>query len=89
MNFPDSLIVILLIAVLNVAVYIVFKKYLYKKQDAGMKFLAVNISKDIVWLVVSLAIIEKTKENFLFIAICFIVASVIIYWSVIKLINRS
>ena len=62
---------------------------MYRKSDAGMKFLAINISKDIIWLIVSLIIIEKTKENFLFIVICFIIASLLIYIPIIKLINKS
>lgn len=59
------------------------------KPDAGMKFLTVNIAKDIVWLVISLMIIDKTKENFLFIVICFVVASLFIYTAIIKQINKS
>jgi hypothetical protein len=89
MNFLDSFIIVLLIALLNIIVYIVFKKYLYGKQDAGMKFLVINLSKDLVWLITSLIIIEKTKANFLFIVICFLVASFLIYLPIIKLINKS
>jgi hypothetical protein len=54
-----------------------------------MKFLATNLSKDIIWLIISLIIIDKTRDNFLFIVICFIVGSFLIYLSVIKLINKS
>ncbi|WP_294210714.1 hypothetical protein [uncultured Chryseobacterium sp.] len=89
MNIGNCLIVLLLAVLLNIVVYMVFRKYLYGKPDAGMKFLAVNIFKDIVWLVVSLMIADKTRENFLFIVICFIVASILIYGSVIKRINKS
>ncbi|KNB60292.1 hypothetical protein AR438_09550 [Chryseobacterium aquaticum] len=89
MNFLDSFIVISLIAVLNIIVFIIFKKYLYGKENAGMRFVLLNISKDIVWLVISLLVIEKNKANFLFIIICFIVASVTIYTPVIKQINKS
>lgn len=89
MNFLDSFIIVLLIALLNIIVYIVFKKYLYGKQDAGMRFLVINLSKDLVWLITSLIIIEKTKANFLFIVICFLVASFLIYLPIIKLINKS
>ncbi len=89
MNFLDSFIVISLIAVLNIIVFIIFKKYLYGKENAGMRFVLLNISKDIVWLVVSLLVIEKNKANFLFIIICFIVASVTIYTPVIKQINKT
>jgi Co/Zn/Cd efflux system component len=89
MNFWDSFIVISLIAILNIIVFIIFKKYLYRKENAGMKFLTLNISKDLLWLIISLLIIEKTKNNFLLIIICFIVASVTIYTPVIKQINKS
>ncbi|MDF2552487.1 MAG: hypothetical protein K0R77_1762 [Chryseobacterium sp.] len=88
MNFWDSFIVISLIAILNIIVFIIFKKYLYGKENAGMKFLTLNISKDLLWLIISLLIIEKTKNNFLLIIICFIVASVTIYTPVIKQINK-
>ncbi|CAA7386863.1 hypothetical protein CHRY9393_01164 [Chryseobacterium fistulae] len=89
MNFRDIFIIVFLITFLNSVVYILFKKYLHGKPDAGMKFLAVNILKDIIWLIVSLSIIDKTKEGFLSLVICFIVASFLIYLPVIKLINRS
>lgn len=89
MNFLDSFIIVLLIALLNIIVYMIFKKYLYGKQDAGMKFLVINLSKDLIWLITSLIIIEKTKANFLFIVICFLVASFLIYLPIIKLINKS
>ncbi len=89
MNIWNSLIIVLLIIVLNSIVYILFKRYLYGKPDAGMKFLVVNLSKDVVWLIISLLIIDKTKADFLFIVICFIIASFLIYLSIIKLINKS
>ncbi|OVE56641.1 hypothetical protein B0E34_14040 [Chryseobacterium mucoviscidosis] len=89
MNFMDSLIVILLILVLNITAYAIFKNYIYGKVNAGMKFLLINMPKDIIWLIISLIIIDKTIENFLFIVICFIVASLLIYIPVIRLINKS
>ncbi|EJL70475.1 hypothetical protein PMI13_02810 [Chryseobacterium populi] len=89
MNFTDSCIIVLLLVIFNCIVYMIFKRYLYMKPDAGMKFLTVNIAKDIVWLVISLMIIDKTKENFLFIVICFVVASLFIYTAIIKQINKS
>lgn len=89
MNFLDSFIVISLIAILNIIVFIIFKKHLYGKENAGMRFVLLNISKDILWLVISLLVIDKTKANFLFVIICFIVASVTIYTPVIKQINKS
>ncbi|ALR30494.1 hypothetical protein ATE47_08110 [Chryseobacterium sp. IHB B 17019] len=89
MNFWDSFIIIFLLLFLNIIIFIVFKRYLYGKPDAGMKFLATNLSKDIIWLIISLIIIDKTRDNFLFIVICFIVGSFLIYLSVIKLINKS
>jgi len=89
MNFWDSFIIIFLAAFLNIVIYILFKKYLYGKPDAGMKFLTMNIGKDIFWLITSLIIIDKTRENLLFMIICFIIGSFLIYLSIIKLINKS
>ena len=89
MNFWDSFIIIFLVIVLNITIFIVFKRYLYGKPDAAMKFLAINLSKDIIWLIISLIMIDKTRDNFLFIIICFIIGSFLIYSSVIKLINKS
>lgn len=89
MNIWNSLIIVILIIILNSIVYILFKRYLYGKPDAGMKFLLVNLSKDVVWLIISLLIIDKTKADFLFIVVCFIIASFLIYLSIIKLINKS
>ncbi|PQA92728.1 hypothetical protein SAMN05421796_11089 [Chryseobacterium piscicola] len=88
MYFFDCFIVVLLMLIFNSATYIIFKKYLYRKDDAAMKFLTLNITKDLVWLVISLLIISKTKENFLLLVVCFIISSFIIYLSVIKLINK-
>lgn len=89
MNFFDVFIIIMLAVVLNTAVYIIFKKFLYKREDAALKFLTVNIPKDIIWMLISLLIIEKTKENFLFLLACFVIASFLIYLLIIKLINKS
>lgn len=89
MNFSDVFIIVALAVVLNTAVYIIFKKYLHGREDAALKFLTFNIPKDIIWLVVSLLIIDKTKENFLFLLVCFIIASFLIYLPIIKLINKS
>ncbi|CAD7814252.1 hypothetical protein CHRY9390_02777 [Chryseobacterium aquaeductus] len=88
-SFFDSFIVISSIAVLNIIVFVIFKKYLYGKENAGMKFLTINIAKDLLWIVISLLIIEKNKANFLLIIVCFIVASVTIYTPIIKHINKS
>lgn len=89
MNFLDSFIIVVLAVIFNTAVYIIFKKFLYKRQDAALKFLTVNIPKDVVWLLISLLIIDKTKENFLFLLACFVIASFLIYLPIIKLINKS
>lgn len=88
MSFLNYFIIVLLTAVFNIIVYAIFKKYLCGRADAGMKFLVINISKDIIWLIVSLMIIEKTKTDFIFISVCFIVASVLIYLPVIRLMNK-
>ncbi|MDR6923809.1 hypothetical protein J2Y40_004705 [Chryseobacterium sp. 2987] len=89
MNFLEVFIVIALVAVFNIAVYIIFKKYFYGRENAGLRFLTVNIPKDVIWLLISLLIIDKTNENFLFLLGCFVVASFLIYMPIIKLINKS
>jgi len=89
MNFLDVFIVIALAVVLNIAVYIIFKKYFYGRENAALRFLTVNIPKDVIWLLISLLIIDKTNENFLFLLGCFVVASFLIYMPIIKLINKS
>ncbi len=89
MNFLEGFIIIALAAVLNTAVYIIFKKYFYGRENAGLRFLTVNIPKDVIWLLISLLIIDKTNENFLFLLGCFVVASFLIYMPIIKLINKS
>ncbi|KQS92714.1 hypothetical protein ASG21_09835 [Chryseobacterium sp. Leaf394] len=89
MYFFDCFIVILLILIFNSAVYIIFKKYMYGKENSAMKFLVLNIGKDVVWLAISLVLMEKSKGNFLFLVVCFIISSFLIYLSVIKLINKS
>lgn len=89
MYFFDCFVVILLMLIFNLAVYFIFRKYMYGKENSAMKFLALNMGKDVVWLVISLVMIEKTRENFLFLVVCFIISSFLIYLSVIKLINKS
>lgn len=89
MNFWNSFIIIALLLVSNSIVYVIFNKYLYNKPNAGMRFLAVNMSKDIIWLIISLFIIDKTKANFLLIVICFMIGSFLIYYPIIKRINKS
>ncbi|WP_185113206.1 MULTISPECIES: hypothetical protein [unclassified Chryseobacterium] len=75
--------------ILNLMVYIIFKRYMYKKDDAAMKFLVVNITKDVLWMAISLMLIEKARPNFIFLVVCFVISSCLMYWSVIKLINKS
>lgn len=89
MNFWVAIVIIFSIIVLNIIVYFLFKKFLYGKPDAAMKFLVINIAKDILWLGISLAVIEKTNTNFIFLLICFLISSFIIYFLVIKAINKS
>ncbi|SDL99360.1 hypothetical protein SAMN05216273_11051 [Chryseobacterium taihuense] len=89
MNFSAAFIIILLIVLLNILIYMIFKKFLYKKPDAAMRFLVINIAKDILWLGFSLFIIDKTRANFLFLVICFLASSFFIYYLVIRAVNKS
>lgn len=89
MKFLDSFIIVFLITILNIVIFLIFKKYLHRKENEGMKFLTLNIFKDLLWLIISLLIIDKTKPNFLLIVICFIASSFLIYRAVIRQINKS
>ncbi|ASW73373.1 hypothetical protein IQ37_03415 [Chryseobacterium piperi] len=89
MNFWNVFIIVFLIGVFNSIVYIIFKRYLQDKPNAAMRFLMVNIVKDVIWFVISLLLIDKTRSNFIFLIICFVAASFFIYFLVIKQINKS
>ena len=62
---------------------------MYGKENAGMKFLFLNISKDVVWLIYALSVVEKTNQNMLVLIFSFLAISFAVYFVVIKLLNKS
>ncbi|KQR94549.1 hypothetical protein ASG01_01300 [Chryseobacterium sp. Leaf180] len=77
------------VAILNVVTFYIFKRFLLGKSEAAMKFLVVNIFKDLVWIVASILILEKTKLHFFLLVLLFIISSLAIYFPVIRRINKS
>ncbi|MBF6610602.1 MAG: hypothetical protein ITF99_05600 [Chryseobacterium sp.] len=88
MDFTAILGVILLLVLANVGVFFIFTKLLINTPNAGMKFLFVNILKDIAWLIISLQWLEKTTQHFLVLIFTFLTASFILYYKVIRLLNE-
>jgi len=83
------LIIVFSILILNIIVYFIFSNYLLKGNDPGLKFLGFNLLKDLIWLVVILFFIDKTKVNFLILSLIFLVSSFVIYYFVIIKLNKS
>lgn len=54
-----------------------------------MKFLMVNIIKDIIWVGYWLINLETSQTNFLFLIGIFLVTSFALYFKVIRFLNRS
>lgn len=88
MDFTAILGVIFLLILANIGVFFIFRKVWMNTPNAGMKFLFVNILKDIAWLIVSLQWLEKTTPHFLFLIFTFLTASFILYYKVIRLLNE-
>lgn len=89
MDFQSVIIPILLLLFLNIIVFFIFKSLMYGKENAGMKFLFLNISKDVVWLIYALSVVEKTNQNMLVLIFSFLAISFAVYFVVIKLLNKS
>lgn len=54
----------------------------------AMKFLGVNIIKDIFWVSFWIFTVENSKGSFLWIIAVFLVTSFFLYYKVIRLLNR-
>lgn len=54
----------------------------------AMKFLGVNIIKDILWVSFWIFTVENSKGSFLWIIAVFLVTSFFLYYKVIRLLNR-
>lgn len=75
--------------ILNVLVFQLFRRVLLNTGNAAMKFLMINIGKDVIWVMVWLKILESNTANFLLITLIFLLGSGILYYFVIRLLNRS
>lgn len=88
MNWGNIALMFLSLSILNVLVYLVFAKKIIRQENAGIKFLILNIIKDIIWAVFWLLTVEKNKFYFLSIVLIFIVLSLFLYRKVIYELNQ-
>lgn len=89
MNMVNLLFLVLSATFLNVILFYVFKKYLLKTDHPAMLFLVINIFKDIVWVGYWLINLETNQNNFLFLIAIFLLSSFVLYFKVIRVLNRS
>ncbi|KIA83230.1 hypothetical protein OA84_06685 [Kaistella solincola] len=89
MNITEFIFLIISAAILNVAVFFLFKKYIFRMENPAMKFLGLNIIKDLIWVVFWLSRLENTTESFLAVIGVFLVMSIFLYFKVIQMLNRS
>ena len=89
MDFQLLIIPISVLVLLNIIVFFIFKFLMYGKENAGMKFLFLNILKDLGWLIYALSVVEKTNQNMLVLIFSFLALSFVIYFAVIRLMNKS
>jgi hypothetical protein len=89
MNMVNLLLLVLSAAFLNVILFYIFKKYLIKKDHPAMLFLVINIFKDITWVGYWLINLETNQNNFLFLIGIFLLTSFVLYFKVIRVLNRS
>lgn len=73
----------------NAFVFLIYKKFFAGKESAGLKFLTLNIFKDVVWMVYWLIALPKTTENFHFLITLFAVFSFFLYRAVIRDLNKN
>lgn len=89
MSIIQIIFLVLSAAILNVAVFYLFKKYIVGTENSAMKFLGLNIIKDLLWVVFWLYQLENNTFNFLAVIGVFVVMSVFLYFKVIRLLNKS
>jgi len=75
--------------ILNVVVYYLFKIVLIKRDNPGLRFLGINLLKDLIWLTVILFFVDKTKVNFLILSLIFLLSSFLIYYFIVIKLNKS
>lgn len=88
MNITSVFLLFLSSAILCAIVYFLFKKFILKMDGPAMKFLGVNIIKDILWVSFWIFTVENSKGSFLWIIAVFLVTSFFLYYKVIRLLNR-
>ena len=88
MNIVILIYLIISAAVLNLLVYYIFRRYLLPKPNAAIKFLVVNIIKDVAWAGLWIYLMDKSTIYFLAITLVFIIGSVLIYHNVIRALNN-
>lgn len=74
---------------LNAVVFFVFRSFMFGRENAAFKFLFLNIVKDVIWLVFALLMVEKTRFSMLVLMLFFLLCSFVLYFAVIRLINKS
>ncbi len=58
-------------------------------EGPAMKFLGINIIKDILWVAFWIFNLENTTTNFLAVIAVFLITSIYLYYKVIRLLNNS
>lgn len=83
------IIIISSLSILNVTMYWIFSLFIINRNNPGLRFLGINLLKDIIWLTGILFFIDKTKVNFLILSLIFLISSFLIYYFVIVRLNKS
>lgn len=88
MNWIDILLLMASIGGLNVFMYWVFTRFFVSKENGAIKFLGLNVLKDLIWAMVWVSILNRGKDEFLVLIGVFLVASFLLYSKVIKRLNK-
>ena len=89
MNWMPLLLSIMILVILNALIFYFFKVNILKKQNPAIRFLGFNLPKDVVWLVVSLVTLGKSKTEIVILMLVFVALNFLLYWLVIRAINES
>lgn len=76
------------LAALNFALYFIFRKFILNTGNAGMKFLVLNIAKDLGWIIYWIVTAEKTNTVFFTLAAVFLPLSFILYYVAVRDLNK-
>ncbi|MHA6698007.1 hypothetical protein [Chryseobacterium sp. A321] len=88
MNWMDILLLMASIGVLNGFMYWVFTRFFVSKENGALKFLGLNVLKDFIWVIVGISIMEFSTTGFLILIGVFLLASFVLYFKVIKRLNK-